>query len=119
MRRSLAILMAAATAIAASAATFTPSQAAPVSPTATVLTDQSAAIQQIRDRHRGDRWRGDDNWRYRHHRSHGRDNSFPGFYFGFGAPFYAPQAYYRRPYYQPFNGYGDCFRTWDGQVICR
>ena len=32
------------------------------------------------------------------------------FYFGF------PFAF--RPRYYPYNGYGDCFRTWDGYVVC-
>jgi hypothetical protein len=116
MRRSLATFMAAATAIAATA-TFIPAQAAPVSPTvlATVGID-SGSVQQIRDWRRDDHRRGgDDNWRHRHHHRHDNGGfSFP-FYFGF--PF-APQAYYQRPY-QPYYGYGDCFRTWDGQLICR
>ena len=29
--------------------------------------------------------------------------------------FYGAYPYY----YQPYYGYGDCFRTWDGQLICR
>jgi hypothetical protein len=119
MRRSLAILMAAATVVAA-AASFNPAQAAPLGPTPLAVT-QNGGIEQIRDRRRGDdRWRHGDRWRHsdrsrRHHRRHGA--YFSGFNFGF--PFaYAPRAYYPRPY-QPYYRYGDCFRTWDGQLICR
>ncbi len=121
MRRSLAILMAAATAVTMTA-TLVPAQAAPVGVTPTVLAGASAdptSVQQVdwrdHNRRRGnDGWGNDDNWR--HHRHHRRyDNR--GFSFSFGFPV-APQAYYRRPY-QPYYGYGDCFRTWDGQLICR
>jgi hypothetical protein len=117
MRRSLAILVVAAT--VASTVSFVPAQAAPVIPkpiTATAL--QNGSIEQVREMRHRDRWRDDDRWRHRHHRRHNRD-FFPNqFYFGFGFPYYAPRAYYRR-HYQPYYGYGDCFRTWDGQLICR
>ena len=123
MRRSHAILFAAATAVMAATASLTPVQAAPVSPTPLAVVDvQNGGIEQIRERRRGDRWRNDDRWRHRdrgrrHHRHRGHQNFFPGFAFGF--PFaYAPRAYYPRPY-QPYYRYGDCFRTWDGQLICR
>ena len=117
MRRSLAVLLAAATTM--SAASFAPVQAAPVAPLP-AAADQQNGILQVRDRDRG----YNDGWRHRrhhrHHRHHHRDynnfGAFPGFYFGFGFP----QAYYQpRRYYQPYYGYGDCFRTWDGQLICR
>lgn len=122
MRRSLTILLAAATAIGASAATSSLSQAAPL-PAAALMTG-TGAVEQVRDRnwHGGD-WNNDD-WdgghrrHHRHHRHHhgGYDSfgAFPSFSFSFGVP----QAYYR-PYYQPYYGYGDCFRTWDRQLICR
>lgn len=122
MRRTLAIL-AAATAIGASAATFAPAQAAPVGPMP--VAGNQAGIDLVRDRERWggdwDRGHDDNGWRYRHHRHHRhyrRDDfgAYPGFYFGFGFP----QAYYQpRRYYQPYSSYGDCFRTWDGQLICR
>jgi hypothetical protein len=122
MRRSLAILFAAATAVTAAATSFTSAQAAPVSPTLLAATAlQSDGVEQVRHKRGHDRWRHDDRWRHRdrgrrHHRHHGA-NVFPGFHFGF--PFaYAPRAYYPRPY-QPYARYGDCFRTWDGQLICR
>jgi hypothetical protein len=119
MRRSFAVLLAAATAIGASAASFAPAQAASWAPQITT----GGGIEQVRDRERwgGDWDRGHDNgWRHhrRHHRHHRDDfGGFPGFSFSFGVP----QAYYRpyHPYYQPYYGYGDCFRTWDGQLICR
>ena len=125
MRPSLAILLAAATAITASAASFAPAQAAPVGPMP-VAGDQQTGVELIRDRERwgGDWDRGHDNDGWRHHRRHHRHHryyrddfgSFPGFSFSFGFP----QAYYQpRRYYQPYYGYGDCFRTWDGQLICR
>ena len=116
MRRSLAILFATATAIGASAATSSLSQAAPMP--APALTG-SGAIEQVEDRY----WGGGD-WghghrrhhgHHRHHRHHGDYDGYgggPGFSFNFGFP----QAYYRPYYTQPY--YGDCFRTWDGQLIC-
>ena len=124
MRRSRAILMAAATALAAATVSFTSAQAAPVGPTQLAVTDfQNGGVEQIRERRRGDdRWRHGDRWRHsdrgrRHHRRNGNYGPAFGFYLGF--PFnIAPQAYYRRPY-QPYHRYGDCFRTWDGQLICR
>lgn len=120
MRRSLAILVAAAT--AASAMSFTPAQAAPVSPKPIAASAlQHDGIEQVRERRHRDRWRHDDGWRHRHHgrRHRDRDFFFPNhFAFGFGFPLYAPRAYHRR-HYQPYYGYGDCFRTWDGQLICR
>jgi hypothetical protein len=117
MRRSLAILMAAAAALSVSATAFTPAQAAPIRAPMASADFQSAGIVQV-DHRRGDRWR-DDSWRNRHHRRHRDRDFFPNqFYFGFGVPYYAPRAYYR-PRYQPYYGAGDCFRTWDGQLICR
>jgi hypothetical protein len=119
MRRSLALFVAAATMLSASAVSFAPSQAAPVSPTPVATALANDGIEQVRER----RGRGDDRWRHgnrwrddgrRHHR-HGRRHhqGFPGFFFGFPYAF-PPQAHYRRHYYG-----GDCFRTWDGQLICR
>jgi len=120
MRRSLAILLATAAAAAASAATLSVTQAAPLP--APAVTTGIGAVEPVRDRHwDGGDWNNGD-WNYGHRRHHGhhghhRDNYgvFPGFSFGFGYP----QAYYRPHYYQPYYGYGDCFRTWDGQLICR
>ena len=48
----------------------------------------------------------------------------PGPYYAAPAYAYYAPAYYYPPapaYYapQPYYGYGDCFRTWDGQLICR
>jgi opacity protein-like surface antigen len=121
MRRSLAILLAAATAVSASAATFTQAQAAPRSAPAVTT---GAAVEQVRERHghgghrgHGGHHRGHGGHHGGHHRGHHNGfNSFdsfgvfPGFAFGFGFP---------QVYYQPYYGYGDCFRTWDGQLICR
>jgi hypothetical protein len=126
MQRSHAILLAAATVLGTSAASL-PAQAAARAPE---VTSTGVQIEQIRDRERwgGDRerWGGDwdrghdgDNWRHRRHHRHHRDydNGFSGFSFNFGFP----QAYYQPypRYYQPYRGYSDCFRTWDGQLICR
>jgi hypothetical protein len=112
MRRS-AIIAAAATAITASAASFTPAQAAPVNPMPIVGELQNGTIEQVRhrSRHHGG------GWRHGHHHRRHYDRGFSSFSFSFGFPYYAPYAYY--PRYRPYYGYGDCFITWDGQTICR
>jgi hypothetical protein len=115
MRRSLAVLLAAATTMSASAS-FAPAQAAPRAPLATM---NGAQIEQVGGQWNPQREGGRRHYRHHrrhHHRHHNDFDNFGGFYFGFGFP----QAYYQpRRYYQPYYGYGDCFRTWDGQLICR
>ena len=62
-----------------------------------------------------DRWHYDDNGygHYRHHRHHHRDHVAPGFYMNFGVPH--PEA---RAYYRPRYRDRDCWRQWDGDVVC-
>ena len=55
-----------------------------------------------------DGWRGDRGWRHGHRRHHFE----PGFSFSFGTPF--PHRY---SYYRPRER--DCFRDWDGALVCR
>jgi len=66
-----------------------------------------------RDRHRNYYRHG--GRRYGHYRRHHRHHDFSsgGFYFGF--PFSILPPYYS---YHP-RSYGNCFRTWDGQLLCR
>ena len=54
----------------------------------------------------------DDNRRYGRHYGHHRHHVAPGFSFNFGVP--ASGAYYR-PYYRD----RDCWRDWDGALVCR
>lgn len=122
MRRSFSFLVAAAVIAAVSAASFVPAQAAAPRPAPAVTGSAGGAIIEVGgrwetfhgDRHnawRDDGWGNDWRWRNRHHRRnrhHG--NFFPNqFYFGF--PFAFVQPYHNRR--------NDCFRTWDGQLICR
>jgi hypothetical protein len=111
MRLSFATLLAAA-ALGAAAASIPSAQAAPLQPA--FASDAAVGnVELVRDR----RGHDDDRWRNRHHRRHHHNRRDRGFSFGF--PYSSvPQAYYGRPY-QPYYGYGDCFRTWDGQLICR
>lgn len=122
MRRSISIIAAAAIAAGISAASFAPAQAAPISPPPVAQTDGAILQVQNWENFHGDRHNAfrDDGWdrdRPRHRRHRHQRNFYPNqFYFGFpfGAmpPFYMPYRPHRQ-YYQ------DCFRTWDGQLICR
>jgi hypothetical protein len=120
MRRSLSIIAAAAIAVGASAASLSSTQAAMAVPTPVTT---SGAIVEVGgpggnwetfhgDRHNAFR---DDGWNngWRHHRRHRHHSNFRRRHFYFGFPF----AF--RPHFYPYNSYRDCFRTWDGQLICR
>ena len=59
-----------------------------------------------------DRWHYDENgWRSRNRH---RDHFAPGFSFQFGMPYPHARAYYRPRYRDR-----DCWRDWDGALICR
>ena len=122
MRRSLGIIAAAAIALAASAASFSPAAAGmPRLVPGAIDVTNNAIIQVQRwenfhgDRHNMFRDRDWDRprWRHRrHHRfGHHRFRRHDPFYFGF------PFAF--RPHFYPYPSHRDCFRTWDGQLICR
>jgi hypothetical protein len=118
MRRFLSLLAVAAIAVTSSAVSFAPAQAAAprLMPAAATTAEYAGAIEQIRHRRRHhEGWREggwhDDRWRHRRHRRYGRHFHPQPFYFGF--PFAFAQPYY--PYHRGRN----CFRTWDGQLICR
>jgi len=115
MRRSISIIAAAAIAAGVSAASLAPVQSAPRPVSIATSGEGASAVELIR--HRRDRerhWRDDDgrrHWRQNRHRRHNRHFYPNQFYFGF--PFaFAP------PFY-PHRGYQNCFRTWDGQLLCR
>jgi hypothetical protein len=119
MRRSLSILAAAAIALGASVATLSPAMAA-MPRLAPGATDTSSAIIQVQrwenfhgDRHNAFRDDGWDRPRWRHQRRHNRfgHHRFRRHEFGF------PFAF--RPHFYPYPSRRDCFRTWDGQLICR
>ena len=125
MRRSFVILAAAAIAVGASAVSLSSAgTAAPRPAQATIGTDGSAIIQvdwesrewghggghnAFRD-DRNDNW--NNGWSNRRHNRF-RNSRFrrDPFYFGF------PFAF--RPQYYPYRRRGDCFRTWDGYIVCR
>jgi len=123
MRRSLSIIAAAAIAVGASAASLSPTQAAMLTPAPVATGD---AIVEVGgpggnwetfhgDRHnafRDDGW--NNGWRHRRHnrfRHHGNFRRHQPFYFGF--PFAFVQPYHR------YDRRRDCFRTWEGYVVCR
>lgn len=118
MRRSLSIIAAAAIAVGASVASSAPAEAAKLMRLPAAATPaQVGTIMEVNspghgDRHnagRDDGW--DDGWRYnrrnRHHGNFRRNQFFFGFPFAFRPPMHS------------YNRYDDCFRTWDGQLICR
>jgi hypothetical protein len=120
MRRSLSIIAAAAIAVGVSVASSAPAEAAKLMRLpAAAAPVQVGTIMEVNspghgDRHsvfRDDGW--NNNWRYQRRNRYRQHGNFRrnGFYFGF------PFAF--RPMYYPYNSYGDCFRAWDGQVICR
>jgi hypothetical protein len=113
MRRSLSLLAATVIAVAASAASIAPSEAAAMSrvpaPAAAITDGKGSAVEQVRHRrHKGWRhsWNDDHRHHRRHHRRHGRH--FNNFYFGF------PFAFVPRSHRFPSS----CYRTWDGALIC-
>jgi hypothetical protein len=114
MRRSLSIIAAAAIAVGASAASLSSAQAAMARPTPVATSDAIIQIQgweRHGDSHNAFR---DDGWNngWRHHRRHRHHSNFRRrHHFGF------PFAF--RPHFYPYNSYRDCFRAWDGQLICR
>lgn len=125
MRRSLPLIAAAAI-VAASIATIAPAESAakPVllPLVATSPAQHGGAVELVQggrwdnngwghgDRHNAFR---DDRWR--HHRRHRRHHSrhFRPHPFFYGFPFAFVQPYHRH------RGYHNCFRTWDGQLLCR
>ena len=119
MRRSLSIIAAAAIAVGASVASSAPAEAAKLMRLPAATPAQVGTIMEVNspghgDRHsvfRDDGW--NDGWRQRRHpRFRQHRNFYPnGFYFGF------PFAF--RPPMHSYNRYDDCFRTWDGPLICR
>ena len=120
MRRSLSIIAAAAIAVGASAASLSFAEAAMPRPASVSTSGEIIEIggRWDRDRGRHHRFRDDDgpNRGWRHHR---RQNRF-GHYRRRHQPFYFGFPFAFRPHYYPYrNRYNDCFRTWDGQLICR
>ena len=125
MRRSLSIIAAAAIAVAGASAVSLSS--APCGDAqAGARCDRhrpNGAVIEVQgwenfhgDRHnafRDDGW--NDGWRHlrRHHRFGNTATCRRHRQHHFGFPF----AF--RPRYYPYNSYGDCFRTWDGRLICR
>jgi hypothetical protein len=124
MQRSLSIIAAAAIAVGASAASLSPTQAAP-RPAQVETSDSIIEIQNWEnfhgDRHnsfRDDGW-NDDGWNdgRRYHRRHHR---FRNQGFHHNRPFYFGFPFAFRPQYYPYNNYHrDCFRTWEGYVVCQ
>jgi hypothetical protein len=119
MRRSLSILAAAAVVAGASAVSLTPAQAATPRPIQ-LVAEQKPMVDLITHRrwHDGEfhGWRNDEDYRprNRHRRRHARrhrDRDFYPFYFGF------PFAF--TPHYYPYRRGHNCFRTWDGYLVCR
>jgi hypothetical protein len=107
----------AAAAIVAGAVSVTPVQASPKQAPAFGTGGASVELAgqgRWRDGDRRGHWRDRDRdrrWRHSNRRHHRQHHHAAPFYFGF--PFaFAP------PYY-PYHGYQNCFRTWDGQLICR
>lgn len=127
MRRSLSLLLAGALAVSLTAESMIPAQAAPRP--APIATDSADVIIKVAENFHGDRhnaFRDDgwnDNWRWKKKRWRqsrwDRDDWRPrrhrhGFsQFQYGFPFAFVQPYRRH------NRGNDCFRTWDGQLICR
>jgi hypothetical protein len=122
MRRSLSIIAAAAIAVGASAVSLSPTQAAMPRPAPVATDSVGGAIIQVGnwesfhgDRHnafRDDGW--NNGWRHRRQhrfRHHGNFRRHQPFYFGF--PFAFVQPYHR------YNRRHDCFRNWEGYVVCR
>jgi hypothetical protein len=119
MRRPLSIIAAAAIIAGASAVSLSSTASATprLAPGATDTTN--GAVIQVQswenfhgDRHnafRDDGW--NDGWRPRRHLRNRHFSRHRRHHFGF------PFAF--RPRFYPYNSYGDCFRTWDGQLICR
>jgi hypothetical protein len=118
MRRSLSILAAAAIAVGAAAATLSSAQAATPLPAPVATSGDIIEVGGRWENFHGDRHNAfrDDGWNRRHFRRYPRFRHH-GYYprrFHFGFPF----AF--RPLYYPYRSrYSDCFRTWDGQLICR
>jgi hypothetical protein len=120
MRRSLSIIAAAVIAVGASIASSAPAEAAKLMRLpAAAAPAQVGTIMEVNspghgDRHsafRDDGW--NDGWRYNRrnrYRQHGNFRRHQPFYFGFPFAFVQPYRYTRRQ---------DCFRTWEGYVVCR
>lgn len=120
MPRSLSIIAAAAIAVGASVASSAPAEAAKsVRLPAAATPVQVGAIMEVNSPGHGDRHNAfrDDGWnddrRFRRHPRFRHQSRFrrDPFYFGF------PFAF--RPQFYPYRRRGDCFRTWDGYIVCR
>lgn len=127
MKRSLTLAAAAMIVAASTALSFAPAEAAPLVPSPVAKSNGDILQVQRWENFHGDRhsifrddngWDRDRRWRGRHHHNrrharHHRRNFYFGFPFALMPPYYSYHHQPHRRYYQ------DCFRTWDGQLICR
>ena len=106
MKRPLTLVLAAALAAGTMAITSVPASA------------QGVGITFGVGNWNNDRWHYDDNGygHHRHHRHHNYDHVAPGFYMNFGVANPGARAYYHQRHHYYRNR--DCWRQWDGAVVC-